>query len=418
MIRTIDSMNPDIAVVGGGAIGACVARELALRGASVLLLERGPRLGCGCTEGNAGLICPSHSAPLATPTALRQGLRWLFVPDSPFQLRLRLGLVPWLARFAVSSTRSKARAGTDVLRRLTLASLELHDQLARAGLDTAYKNLGTLDVYESKEGLADGVARANLHRSAGMRADVLDPASARALEPALTGPIAGAVHWVDEAHCDPSRFTAAVGAAATEAGAHIRTDCEVLDVGVSGGRVRTLATTQGDVVPGEVVLAAGAWTPSLARRLGIRVPVEGGKGYHVELVQAESDPRVPVFLQEKWVIATPLPGRLRLAGTLELAGVDLSFDRRRVDALFEAARARIAGVTRSRIRHVWRGLRPCTPDGLPILGRPQRLENLILATGHTMLGLALAPVTGRLVAELVAGEQPSHDLIPLSPDRF
>jgi D-amino-acid dehydrogenase len=118
------------------------------------------------------------------------------------------------------------------------------------------------------------------------------------------------------------------------------------------------------------------------------------------------------------VIATPLPGRLRLAGTLELTGYDLSVDRRRVDAVFNAARTRLAGVTSARIRHVWRGLRPCTPDGLPIIGRTKRFENVVVATGHTMLGITLAPVTGLLAAEVIAGDEPSHDLAPLSPDRF
>jgi D-amino-acid dehydrogenase len=411
-------MNPDVAIVGGGAIGVCIARELALRGAKVALLERGPRVGCGCSDGNAGLICPSHSAPLATPAALRQGLRWLFVGDSPFHLKLRPGVVPWLARFAASSTSAKARAGTDVLRSLTLASLELHAELARGGLDAAYEQRGTLDVFETEDGFAAGIEKARDYAQAGVRSEILEAAAARALEPALAGPIAGAVHWIDEAHCDPGRFTAAVGAAAADAGAGIHTDCEVLELVVEGGRVRSLATTEGELAAGEVVLAAGAWTPALARRLGVRVPVEGGKGYHVELAPAASDPRIPVFFQDAWVIATPLPGRLRLAGTLELAGVDTSVDRKRVDAIFDAARTRLAGVTSSRIRHVWRGLRPCSPDGLPIVGRPHRVENLVLATGHTMLGLALAPLTGRVVAELIAGEPPSHDLTPLSPNRF
>jgi D-amino-acid dehydrogenase len=251
-----------------------------------------------------------------------------------------------------------------------------------------------------------------------MRAEILEATAARALEPALAGPLAGAVHWVDEAHCDPGRFTAAVGAAAAEAGAAIHTDCEVLGLSLDAGRVRSVETTQGALVAGEVVLAAGAWTPALARRLGMRVPVEGGKGYHVELAPAPSDPRIPVFFQDAWVVATPLPGRLRLAGTLELAGVDLSVDQKRVDALLDAAASRLAGLTRDRISHVWRGLRPCSPDGLPIVGRPDGVENLVLATGHAMLGLALAPITGRLVAELLEGAPSSHDLAPLSPNRF
>jgi D-amino-acid dehydrogenase len=407
-------MNPDVAVVGGGAIGACIARELALRGARVVVLERGGRLGCACSEGNAGLICPSHSAPLATPAALWLGVRWLFSSDSPFSLRLRPSVVPWLARFALSSTPAKARAGTKVLRSLSLASIRLHEALEADGLDAAYARRGTLDVFETEAGFAAGVAKADLHRTAGMRAEVLDAATARELEPALAGAPAGAVHWPDEMHCDPGRFVASVGAAAAEAGAEIRTDCEVIELVKAGNRIGALATTQGEIVAEEVVLAAGAWTPAL----GLRLPVVGGRGYHVELEHAASDPQVPVYLQESWVIATPLPGRLRLAGTLELTGRDLSVDRRRVDALFNAARTRLAGVTSARIRHVWRGLRPCTPDGLPIIGRTKRFENVVLATGHTMLGITLAPVTGMLAAEVIAGEEPSHDLAPMSPDRF
>jgi D-amino-acid dehydrogenase len=407
-------MNPDVAVIGGGAIGACVANELARRGADVLLLERGPRLGCGCTEGSAGLICPSHSAPLATPAALRDGLRSLLDPDGPFRVRLRPAVLPWLARFAASCTPAKARAGTKVLHDLTSASLALHDELARSGLDAAYDRRGTLDVYETEEGLAAGAAKV----AAATHADVLDAAATRELEPALAGPVAGGIHWVDELHCDPGAFARAVGDLAVEAGASVRTGCEVLDLHVSDGRVRALATTHGELVPGEVVLAAGAWTPGLARRLRTSVPVEGGKGYNLELERDARDPRVPVFFRDAWVIATPLPGRLRLSGTLELAGLDLSVTGRRVDAIFDTARTRLAGVTRARIRGVWRGLRPCTPDGLPIVGRAPHVSNLVLATGHTMLGLALAPVTGRLVAELLAGEQPTHDLGPLDPGRF
>jgi D-amino-acid dehydrogenase len=407
-------MSYDVAVVGGGAIGVCVARELALRGARVVVLERGPRLASGCSDGNAGLICPSHSTPLATPAALRQGVRWLFADDSPFNLRLRPRLVPWLARFALSCTPGKANAGAKVLRSLSLASLHLHDSLAAAGLDAAYGRRGTLDVFDTEAGFAAGVAKTELHRAAGMRAEVLDAGAAHELEPALTDPLAGAVHWPDEMHCDPGRFVTSVGAAAAEAGAEIRIDCEVLELVRGGNRIRSLATTQGEIVASEVVVAAGAWTPTL----GVRLPVEGGRGYHVELEQAASDPKVPVYLQESWVIATPLPGRLRLAGTLELTGLDLSVDRRRVDAIFNAARTRLAGVSPARIRHVWRGVRPCTPDGLPIIGRSKRFANVVLATGHTMLGITLAPLTGLLTAEVIAGEDPSHDLTPLSPNRF
>ena len=147
-------------------------------------------------------------------------------------------------------------------------------------------------------------------------------------------------------------------------------------------------------------------------------PIEGGKGYHVDLEQGDGDPALPVWFHESRVIATPLAGRLRLAGTLELAGLDLTVDRRRVEAVVRAGREGLFGLADRRPIDVWRGLRPCSPDGLPIVGRPDGLENVVLATGHGMMGLTLAPVTARLVGEVVAAAEPSHDLVPLSPARF
>jgi D-amino-acid dehydrogenase len=411
-------MRSDVVVVGGGAIGVSVALELARHGERPLLLERGDRLAAGCSAGSAGLICPSHSAPLATPAALRQGLRWALKPDSPLRIRPRPALLPWLAAFARASTAARAAAATDLVRELSLASLEQHAALAEEGLDIGFEQRGVMNVYETEAAYAAGRAEAAHSEQVGNPTRVLTADEARELEPALSGSIVGAVLYPEEAHCDPLRFVEAVGRAAADAGAEIRTGVEVLSLRRRNGRVEALDTTAGEIRPGRIVLATGAWTPMLARDLGISVPVEAGKGYHVDLEAQPGDPRIPVFMQESRVIATPLEGRLRLAGTLELCGLDLSVDRRRVDAIVAAAERNLGGSGSRKVVEVWRGLRPCAPDGLPILGRAPGLDNVVLATGHAMMGLTLAPVTGRLVAELLAGERPSHDLTLLRPDRF
>ena len=407
-------MNEDVVVVGGGAIGACIASELARRGAGVTLLESGPTLASGCSSGNAGLLCPSHSAPIATPAALRDGARWMFRPDSPFRLRPRLAAAPWLLRFTAACMPARAARGARLIRELSLASLELHARLAEEGLRTGFERRGTLDVYESESSFAVAAREA---RDSGLPVRALSSHEARELEPALSDRIVGAVHWPAEAHCDPAAFVHAVGEHAVDAGADIRTRTEVRGLRQDGDRV-VVETAEDELRPETVVLAAGAWTGLLARQVGVFVPLEGGKGYHVDLLRAEGDPLVPVFARDARAVATPLPGGLRLSGTLELAGLDLSIDRRRVAAVRSSLARVLRGMSERRVLEVWAGLRPCTPDGLPVIGRAPGLPGLVLATGHAMKGLALAPVTGRLVAQLLTGETPEHDLTPFRPDRF
>jgi D-amino-acid dehydrogenase len=403
-----------VVIVGGGAIGVCCAYELAQRGVEVMLLERGEELAAGASFGNAGLLCPSHSAPIANPASVRNGLRWMLRPDSPFYLRPRPAVAPWLARFVKASTASRADEGTRIIRELSLASLELHAELAEQGLRTGFERRGILNVYETDAAFA--LAREHADAT-GLTASVLDRDETRQLEPAVGERIAGSVYFPDEAHCDPLAFVYAVARAAREAGATVDTDRRVERLRRANGGI-ALSTNRGDIRADTVVLAAGAWTSQLAAPLGVFLPQEGGKGYHLDLPPAPEDPEIPISLDEAHVIATPLPGRLRLSGTLELSGLDTSISRVRVDAIRSAA-ARVLAIDEDRPElEIWAGLRPCTPDGLPVIGRPFGVEPLVLATGHARKGLSLSPITGRLVAELISGEPPSLDLAPLSPDRF
>jgi D-amino-acid dehydrogenase len=382
--------KPDVIVVGGGAIGVCCALELARRGARVTLLERGPELASGSSSGNAGMICPSHSSPISNPAALRNGLRWMWKRDSPFYLRPRVAVLPWLARFALAARH--AGTGTAVIRELSNASLDLHAKLGRE-LDTSFDRTGTLNVYATPASLETG-AREGEH--SGLRFDVLDADETRKFEPSLIGPVAGAVRYPDEARVDPKRFVDVVGEAAAAAGAEIRT----------GSEVHSLDELDAETV----VVAAGAWSRTL-----VDLPLEGGKGYHVDYEPAAGDPALPTWLRETWTVATPLPNRLRLSGTLELAGLDLGISQPRVDAIRRGGERWFRGLGERAPIDIWAGLRPCLPDGVPAIGR---LGRAVVATGHAMKGVALAPVTGRLVGQLLSGEQPDHDLAPLDPNRF
>jgi D-amino-acid dehydrogenase len=393
-------------------IGVSTALELARRGASVVVLERGGDLAWGCSAGNAGIVGAGHVLPLATPSAVREGLRWMARPDSPFSVRPRPAVLPWLARFLASATPSRVEHGTRVLQALATRSAALHDELDAAGLDAGYQRRGLLDVYRDRRAFAAAQA-AHAHRDG-----ILSGQDLATIAPQLAGPFAGGILHRDEAHCDPLRFVLATGAWASELGADIRTNVEVLDIRRRGTRVEALATTHGDIHVDNVVLAAGTWSSDLARLIGMPIPVEGGKGYHIDLESRQGDPDLPIWLQESRVVITPNGSRIRLAGTLELTGTDRRVDHRRLAAITRAVHEALPGLSDRPPVHVWRGLRPCTPDGLPIIGRTPHLDNLVLATGHGMWGLQLAPLTARLATSLVQGEPPEFDLTPLLPDRL
>lgn len=413
-----DWRSPQVAIVGGGSIGLVTALELARRGLKPVVFERAGDLLTSCSAGSAGLLSPAHSAPLATPTAVREGLKHMARRDSPFSMRPRPALIPWLVRFMLAARSSRVRAGTAVLRELSFTSLELHQKLASDGLDTGLSTRGALNIYETDQAFAAGRAEADALASAGIEARVLSREEARTLEPALADGVVGGVLYPDEAQCEPELFLGAVAEAAVAAGASIRTRAEVFGLQRNGNRVEALETSHGDVTPRQVVIANGAWTAQLGKALGRRIPIEGGKGYHVDLERADSDPTLPIYMQEARVIATPFADRLRLSGTLQLTGLDMRLDRIRAMATLEAGNRTLKGISRSRVTDVWRGIRPCAPDGLPVIGSPKGIENVVFATGHAMKGLHLAPATAHLVADLLTGREPKHDLTPFSPDRF
>ena len=274
---------------------------------------------------------------------------------------------------------------------------------------------------DTPEGLAGAEEEAHHMRAAGVEVESLDAAEAAARLGGFEVRCASGVFYPQDAHMDPGRFVRGLAGRAAEAGVTVVEGAEVLRLLTRGDAVEAVETTRGAFRPRELVLAAGSWSPELARGLGVEAPIQPAKGYSVTVEAPGDMPELPLMLTEARVAMTPMgPGRLRFAGTLELAGMDMSINQRRVDAIMRAVPRYIphwdpAGF---RVHEVWRGLRPCTPDGMALLGRPRRWRNVVMAAGHAMIGLSLGPVTGRIVSQLVAGESPGHDLELLDPDRF
>ncbi|MBI3761655.1 MAG: FAD-dependent oxidoreductase [Chloroflexi bacterium] len=409
-----------VLIIGGGVVGVCSAYFLAGRGRQVIIVDQGG-ICAGSSYGNSGLVVPSHAIPLAAPGVLTKGLGWLLDAESPFYIkpRLDLDLLSWLLRFSFAAREGPMRKAIPVLRDLGIATRALWDELARTdGLQFDYQQKGMMLLFRTRQGFAEGREEAHILREAGINLEVLDGDQIRHMEPTVRPEVVGGIHFLDDAHHNPASFVRGLAHIAEGLGVHIKTGTEVLGFETSDGRISTVRTTRGDFHPNEVVLAAGAWSPVVARDLRINVPIQAAKGYSLTFKRPEMCPTYPMLLSETRVAVTPMGPLLRFGGTLELAGIDLSINQRRVGAIRRGAGEYLFGTEGLELIELWRGLRPCTPDGVPIIGRSARVKNLIIAGGHATTGQSLGPITGKLVSQIVCGDAPAVALAALSPERF
>lgn len=421
-------MSRSILVIGGGVVGLCTAYYCLQKGHRVTLLERGaPDRDC-CSLGNAGMIVPSHFVPLAAPGVVALGLRMMLNPASPFYIRPRLSreLVDWGWRFYRAANAAQVARASPLLRDLNLASRCCYEELAeQSGNEIGLVKKGLLMLCNTEERLHEEAKVAETARELGLSAEVLAPEEAARLEPGMRMQIAGAVHFAEDCHLIPPRLIAWLTRAVEEGGARLCWSTEVTGWrgGSKGGagkqQIEAVETTRGEFSADEYVLAAGSWSPGLARGLRLPLPMQPGKGYSITLPNPRMLPGRCMSFAEARVAVTPMGSSLRFAGTMELAGLDPSINPVRVNAILQAIPRYFPDFGPDDFRGVqpWSGLRPCSPDGLPYVGRFRRYANLCAATGHSMMGVSLGPITGRLISEIVSGEAPSMDVQALSPDR-
>jgi D-amino-acid dehydrogenase len=421
----VDNHHEDVLIIGGGIIGVTSAYYLAGRGRKVTILEQG-NIADGSSYGNAGLIVPSHATPLPQPGALADGLKWMLDSESPFYIkpRLSLDLVRWLITFAAHCTDSFVRQALPTLRDLGLASVALFDDLSDL-FDFGYRRKGLLNLFRTADALAHAAAEARLLSEAGLNARPVTAEEAQAIEPIARPDLAGGIYYETDALLNPATFVRGLAKWLEEReSVRIHRRTRVRGIEKAGRRITRIKTVDGDFEADEVVVAAGAWSPGFARDLRLNIPIQPAKGYSITVKRPERYPGIGLLLGESRVAVTPMSSPegdlLRFAGTLELSGLDFSINLRRVEAVRRAPANYLLGITPEKWEtlEVWRGLRPCTPDGLPIVGRARAYDNLTLATGHAMVGISLGPITGKLVSQIVTGETPELDVRPLRVERF
>ncbi|MEW6512133.1 MAG: FAD-dependent oxidoreductase [Bacteroidota bacterium] len=411
-----------ILVIGGGAVGLCTAYYLNGAGCDVTVIDQG-EIGSGSSLHNAGLVVPSHFIPLAAPGMVRMGLKWMFNPVSPFYIKPRLDvdLVRWLWLFAASCTAQHVGRTRALLRDMSHASLALYRELAHVpGMAFGFRRNGLAMLFRTEHGKRGAIAMAAQAKEIGVEARVLSRGELQELEPSVRFRASGAVYYPNDAHMNPALFLDQLRETLIGRGVRILTSTPALRFEQRLNGIQAVETPRGLLEADEFVLAGGAWSPEILRPLRLFLPLQAGKGYSLTVRHPSVLPRIPMLLEEARVAVTPLGDRLRFAGTMEIAGLSPSITRRRVEALANAVPSYLEGIPPAEITagDVWAGLRPLSPDGIPFIGRFRRFENLIAATGHAMLGISLAPITGKLVAEIVEGRIPSIDLHLMRPERF
>lgn len=412
-------IETDVAIIGGGAVGLSVAYVLQQRGRTVTVLERG-EFEAGCSTGNAGLIVPSHVIPLAAPGVIQQGLRWLLRRDSPFRIKPRLdvGLLRWLWRFYWACSEEHVERSIPLLRDLNLESRAIYEQWLGAQ-NFGFRSTGLLMLHETETGKKKGEKEAERAREAGLEVSRLDSEELKEVSAHLPGSVQGGVYYHQDALLDPLQLIGSLRQTLAPEDVSLRGGVEVTGFERKNGAVQFIRTTNGRVRANDIVIAAGTWSAALGEQVGVNVPVEPGKGYSVTFNVPEERPSVPFILTEKKVSVTPLGDRMRFAGTLELSGFDRSVDWHRVQPILDTAERYVDDASGlSEVEDVWVGFRPCSPDGLPIIGRVPGIDNLALATGHSMMGISLAPITAELIADILEGQRPRIDVSLLRSDRF
>ncbi len=410
----------DVLILGGGVIGLSCAVALLDAGRGVRVLEAG-KTGCGSSHGNCGTITPSHAPPLAAPGMIAQAMRWMLTPDAPLYVKPRIdpALWVWLLRFAGrcnvhdwrEATRAKGALLNDSRSRMA-AWVRDH------ALKCAFEEGGVDYVYRDAWRFDKDASQCDALREIGIGTEVFDAAAYAREEPALReGVVAGTIRFPGDASVRPNDYVAELARVVRERGGIIEEDCRV--EAVSSDVNEVVASTSRGVRRGrDAVLALGAWSPTLAKSLRLKLPIQPGKGYSITYSRPQLAPRHPMVLKDISVCVTTWEDGYRLGSTMEFSGYDSTLNVTRLDALERGARAYLLEPVGAQRREEWFGWRPMTYDDVPIIGRAPGHDRLWLATGHGMLGVSMSTGTGQLIADLITGHAPAIDPLSYRAERF
>ncbi len=407
-------------IVGAGILGLTLAYELARQGTEVEVLDA-RESGLGASAVNAGWVVPAEAAPVPGPGLIMKSLKWMVHKDSP--LYIRPSVDPGHVRFMVGMWRRcnarDFRAGFQAHLALAESTNDLLDDWANDGIGFESHALGLLMAFRDRENLDHHAEGLELPASFGLDPQVLEGDAIQQAEPVMRSGLAGGIFFPHERHLDSASLTAGLRKRIVELGGTITESAPIDRVERLGDAIVAVRSGDRRFTGDAFVVAAGAWTGRVTDLFGVPLPIRPGKGYSIDLAPAPVQMRTAVNLSDAKVAMTPYDGRLRLSGTMEFAGLDEDVNHTRVSAILRAPAGYIDGwVTPTSAPQAKAGMRPMTPDGMPIIGRLPGTNNAYVSSGHGMLGVTLGPGTSHALADVILGKGYPPRLLPFAPARF
>src|SRR5699024_4425265 len=411
-----------VIIIGAGIAGLTTAYYLREHGAEVTSCEKGDGQD-NCSYGNAGLIAPRHVIPLASPGVISQGLRWMLKKESPFYIKPRLNkdLISWAWKFRKAATQKHVKQAGPVLRDLLFRNQELLTELeGKESMNFGFQKKGHLTLCHTQKGLQAAAESAETASDLGVPTEVLSAEEVQEMEPNIQMNIHGAVYYPKDAHVHPGHLMNQLKSLLRKKGVSFEFNKEIIDLRQDDDMVKAVSSDGQEIKGTHVVCCSGAWTPDLMKRLHVNMPIQAGKGYSITLKNPSKTPQVNALLAEKKVAITPMKDELRFAGTMEIVGKDTSVTPAKIRALKKSVIQYYPDYSMDDLddQDVWVGLRPCSPDGLPFVGKVEPYDNIFVSSGHSMVGMSLGFASGEIVSQLITNGQAklSHPLI--DPKRY
>ncbi|MFK7811061.1 MAG: NAD(P)/FAD-dependent oxidoreductase [Maribacter sp.] len=414
-------MSKNIIIIGGGIVGLSSAYYLQKEGHQVTVIDKSD-ITSGASFVNAGYLTPSHIIPMASPGMITKGLKMMFNSASPFYMKPRLDtdFLKWSWYFKKSSTKAKVEKAIPVIKDINILSRDLFEGIKASGDlgDFQLERKGLLMIYKTQASFEHEMIVAKKVSFLGLEVRELTKAQLLEIEPDIKIDAKGAIHYECDGHTTPTEFMPKMVQHLKEVGVNIKTNEEVLDIERSANKVSKIHTTKGDYSADEIIIAAGSWSGELSKKFNIKLPLQAGKGYRINVTRPLGI-NMPAILMESSMAVTPMKGFTRFAGTMEFSGINDYVRKERVAAIANGANKFYPEIeiTKEEISAAKTGMRPVTPDGLAYIGRSNQFKNLTFATGHAMMGWSLGPATGKLVSEIIDEKKTSIDISAFNPER-